>query len=541
MAVRSDPWRAAVSTVRPHVAVWAAAATSVTVVILHYLALDRVPPGFFIDEAGVSYAAQGIALDGRDEHGAAWPLYFQAFGEWKNPIVIYAIAGAFRLFGPSVVAARAVPTTFALLTAVLLGLLAWRISRSRWLAWGTFAVAAITPWLFTVGRMAFEVAALPTLLALFLLLWHRAQSDDDWRWAVRGGVALGLAAYAYSTARLFVPLLLVALVVAELSLSRWRLLVAIAVTVGAMMFPILLFNAEHPGSLLARYQLISVFADSHSRWESIARVWRTYTSAFSPSLLFMQALWIQGGEFFLALAPLLAAGVVGLWRRRRDPYFRFVALGLVLAPVPAALTYDFSHELRNMEAVPFFAVVMVLGVMELAPLLTRQRALAAAMAAVLGLQAVSYLSDYFTRTPERMSGWQQEGLQQAVRDAQAASGGMAPVVVSSHVFSGDFMYAFYSGEDVRTYRARGVTGATYRPLDGPLPPATVVLTMPDEKVPLAEVIEEVKVTHPDSWGRPDSRVVYRLWRTAGAQGPPVRQPSTPHSGESGIGSLPTGS
>src|SRR5919201_22532 len=64
------------------------------------------PPGFYIDESSIAYNAHAIAQTGRDEYGEAWPLYFRAFGEYKNGPYIYLLAAVFRLTGPSIVAAR---------------------------------------------------------------------------------------------------------------------------------------------------------------------------------------------------------------------------------------------------------------------------------------------------------------------------------------------------------------------------------------------------------------------------------------------------
>jgi len=505
------PWR-----VRPGVVTASSAGVAIAtaaVVFLHYWRLDAVPPGFFVDEAGISMAATGIALDGHDEHGAAWPLYFQQFGDWKNPTLIYAVAAAFRLFGPGVVTARAVPTTFSLLTAALLGLLAWRLFGERWLAWGTFLVAAVTPWLFTTGRTVFEVSALPAFLALFLLAWRRADQTGHWEKGAGAGMALGLSAYAYSTARLFAPLLLLALVVAELSWRRWRLLLATGAGFALAVVPIALFNVEQPGVLLARFQLISVFQESHSLGESVDRVWRVYTSGFSPDLLFLRAPWIQGGELFAVLAVPLVAGLVATWGRRREPFWRLVGLGLLLAPVPAALTYDFGHDLRNLEAVPFYLVVMGLGAHELAQRLRGQRLVAGVLVALLAAQALAFLSDYFTRVPDRMADWQEAAMPSAVAAVRQEARGR-PVVISSHVFAADVLFPYYSGEDIRDYRARGLAGVgavVLRPEDR-LPLGAVVLTTPDEQVPGGVVIRTVYLDGRDDWGRPTSRPAYLVWR-----------------------------
>jgi hypothetical protein len=43
------------------------------------------PPGFAIDESSICYNAYTISQTGCDEYGQSWPLFFRAFGEYKNP------------------------------------------------------------------------------------------------------------------------------------------------------------------------------------------------------------------------------------------------------------------------------------------------------------------------------------------------------------------------------------------------------------------------------------------------------------------------
>ncbi|HYY94383.1 MAG TPA: hypothetical protein VE713_07680, partial [Pyrinomonadaceae bacterium] len=46
------------------------------------------PPGFYIDESSIAYNAETIARTGADEHGTPWPLFFRAFGDYKNPTYV---------------------------------------------------------------------------------------------------------------------------------------------------------------------------------------------------------------------------------------------------------------------------------------------------------------------------------------------------------------------------------------------------------------------------------------------------------------------
>jgi len=55
----------------------------------YFHGVPQNPHGFYIDESSIAYNAYTISRTGRDEYGEAWPLYFTAFGEFKNPVHIY--------------------------------------------------------------------------------------------------------------------------------------------------------------------------------------------------------------------------------------------------------------------------------------------------------------------------------------------------------------------------------------------------------------------------------------------------------------------
>src|ERR1051326_4530254 len=79
--------------------------------LVQFAALRTNPPGFFLDESSIAYNAHTISQTGQEEHGKPWPLFFRAFGEFKNPVYIYLLAGVFRLTGPGIVAARVLSAT----------------------------------------------------------------------------------------------------------------------------------------------------------------------------------------------------------------------------------------------------------------------------------------------------------------------------------------------------------------------------------------------------------------------------------------------
>src|SRR5207237_4525542 len=115
--------------------------------VLYTPNLTTSPRGFVIYESSIAYNAATIAQTGRDEFGIAWPLYFRAFGEYKNPVYIYLLAGIYRVSGPTILGARLLSALAGLATAALLGLLAFRLTRRRTVALFVVGSALLTPWL----------------------------------------------------------------------------------------------------------------------------------------------------------------------------------------------------------------------------------------------------------------------------------------------------------------------------------------------------------------------------------------------------------
>ena len=166
------------------------------------------PPGDYIDESSISFNAHLIAQTGKDEQGESFPLFFRAFGEYKNPIYIYLLAALYRITGPSILTARLFSAFLLYLSALVMGLLAARLSGRREIGLFILVTALLTPWFFELSRSVLEVAVYPLLLSIFLLNLRRVADATNWSWfQARIAVLLALLTYSYSIGRLFAPLL----------------------------------------------------------------------------------------------------------------------------------------------------------------------------------------------------------------------------------------------------------------------------------------------------------------------------------------------
>src|SRR5438552_2134828 len=189
---------------------------------LYTYRLTRNPAGFFIDESSVAFNSYTVSQTGQAEFGNSWPLFFRSFGDYKNPVHIYLLAGLFKLTGPGILAARMLGAVAGVVAALLLGLLAARVTRRRDVGLLVATSALLTPWLFELSRVAFEVALYPLAVTLFLLSLQRAATKAKWTWREVGSLTstLVLLTYTYSIGRLFVPLLVLGLVIFA-TRARW--------------------------------------------------------------------------------------------------------------------------------------------------------------------------------------------------------------------------------------------------------------------------------------------------------------------------------
>lgn len=418
---------------RAHRRIWvgAFAVCAVLVAVRNLVDLSGSPPGLYVDEASIGYNAWAIAHHGVDEHGVHFPLFLEAFGEYKNPVYIYALSGLLRVLPLTAAMERAPAAIFGLAVVGFLTAAAWRLSGSRVITLGTLVLTALTPWLVIESRVGFETISMVVLLAG--TLWCLARRSPAPRQFALAGVFLAIAIYGYSTARLEVLLLAIALAIAwgwGRAPGWWRALVPVAAAYAVLGIYALL----NPGALTGRLGLISIWADGAPLNVVIDRFLTNYLSYFSPGFLFLQGDANPrqnteiGGMLLWAMVPLLVAGILVCWQRRREPLVRFLVIAMVLAPIAAALTNNGTpHALRSSGMFPLLIILAVLGADGIRRALGDRRALARVVTAVVGLgvlvQGAIYTFDLYTAYPNRAAAAFDTGEIAAITTARAMAQG----------------------------------------------------------------------------------------------------------------------
>ncbi|HET9050718.1 MAG TPA: glycosyltransferase family 39 protein [Candidatus Dormibacteraeota bacterium] len=427
--VRDHPWQSA------FVAAFAA------VVALKLGGLGMSPPGLYADEASIGYNAWAIAHHGVDEHGNGFPvLYFQAFGEYKNPLYVYLLAPFTWVLPLTAYTVRLPAALCGIAICVLVSATAWTVTRSRAAALAALVTAGLTPWLTLESRVGFEVPMMTLTLVVAIWCYARAWQPGASRlWLAGCSTALGATVFAYSTGRLFAGILAGVLVV-DLLLWRRRRLVDVAVPVLLAYLVFGLYAHAHPGALTSRFDALSIGADHPGLVTEALRFLRNYATYDGVPFLFtngdsnLRHSTGYGGVLLVTTLPLAVLGVVRCLRTWRDPVSRLLIGGLVTAPIPAALTAEGTpHALRSAAMLPFVLVVMALGWAEVLPWLTARRLLAGAVAVAIAADAGGFMWDLFVRYPGRAVTWFDTGEVAAIQTAYALAGGAHSVYISNAV------------------------------------------------------------------------------------------------------------
>lgn len=390
---------------------------------LHFYLIDQLPKGFYVDESSIGYNAHLIATTGTDEHGVHWPLFFEAFGEYKNPLYIYLLAGLYRLLGFSQWTTRALSACIWLVGSFYLFQLCRRLFDNQ-TTWLYVAIAiSFTPWIFSLSRISFELIIAYPLLAIHLYGLYRGFEENSRQWAICSGVSMGLCVYAYTTFRVLAPLYCVAVVVCfgarRFRGAQFRFSLGAAISA----IPFLIYALGHFDNLSRRFNTITYVHDpAMSAFDKAWMFSSNYLEYFSLSFLLISGDPNPrhhtgfGGEFMASTVILLVLSIWAVRRSATDRFYRYMVVGFILSPFAAALTTDVDHSLRAFPMAVFGIVISAYGLKELTVPAAR------AVVAATSLCALFYVLHYFVAYPPiSAEAFENYGLEETLTEALSRS------------------------------------------------------------------------------------------------------------------------
>jgi 4-amino-4-deoxy-L-arabinose transferase-like glycosyltransferase len=393
--------------------------------VLHFWRLGSHPSGFFCDECSIGYNAWCILQTGADEYGSRWPVFFRAFDNYHDTVMVYSLAPLEALFGLKEWVVRLPSAIFHILAAIAFAFLAQEYCRNRWLALAAGSVFSVIPWVFPCSRtilsgytgMLFGMAAGWALLV-------RAFRQRSHGAAVAAGLAWALAMYAHNTGRPMTAVLLICFLAAfnRLLWRRRGIGYTFSASLIIALLPMIVSVNHSTASLTTRFQTMSVISQEPSFSGALCRLTENYLDYFTPRFLFisgdsnMRHNTGLGGELFWFLLPLIAAGLYCTIRfARRQPLYRVLLLALLTYPIAAALTLNRMHSTRSMNGVIPWLLLAAVG----ARWLWQQRRWGAKLllplAAIAVVEMSLYARDYFGPYSQRSRLWFQPGLSDALK------------------------------------------------------------------------------------------------------------------------------
>lgn len=428
----------------------------VVAIALRFADLATNPGGLFPDEA-----AEGIDARRILHEPGFLPVFLPSDGG-REATFAYLAAGAFAIAGETTTVLRATAAVLGVVGVLAIVLLARRFGSIAALAAGAWAAGSL--WLVCVSRDGLRnILVVPACAVALIALLHW-QSSPGRRTAILAGAATSFAAlYTYQPLKLL-PLLVVAWLFVLNRIDReWlrRLRPSLMAFVAAFVvvaLPMAVAAGTDPANYFGRAAAVSPLNPGvQSDSDLVGHVMRT--------LGMFAVTGDPNGRHDVGGLPLLGwplsvvamAGVLRLWRNRRDPAHVLVLLGLgVFLVPPLVATEGFSpHFLRSLGLAVPLGVTIGLGASELVgrgSLVAGSRGAFAVAGALVGgfvLLAAGSGSAYLGRPVADRAGWYSYDLTAL---ASAADSSRDAAIVDGY---GAMSVTFLDGPSVPTIVAPG--------------------------------------------------------------------------------------
>lgn len=404
--------------------------------------LGSVPPHLTPDEVSLGYNAYSILRTGKDEYGVRLPIIFKSFGDYKPGLYVYTTVPFVLAFGLNEISVR-LPSAIAGLAAVfLVYLIIKEIWKEEKLALLGAFILAVNPWHIYFSRGAWEINLSLTLTLAGIYFFFRSFKKN--KNLILSVFFFALTFITYQGAKLstgIVVFLLAALYFRRLIKVEKRVIL-VSLAIGFIVaLPIILsffqgqtgrltvfslFSYKRPEKYITDFLNqggekmgdVSYYLYHSQNLEYLRGILTRYFNHFSGRFLFFEGDWQNlrhsppnMGMFLVLDLVLIIAGAVGIIRKKITSENLFIALWLILAPLPSILSRDQVHAVRSYNLVIPFIFIMAQGSYLL---ITKYRRLIYVFLILYILNYVYFLDAYFVHLPKHNSEYWGYGYKQAV-------------------------------------------------------------------------------------------------------------------------------
>lgn len=459
--------------------------------VLRFYQLGVNPPSLDWDETALGYNAWSILKTGKDEYGTRLPLTLRSFDDYKPPVYVYLTVPSVAIFGLNDFAVRLPSAALGILTVVTICFLAYEIFQNWGISLLAMFLLSISPWHLQFSRVAFE-----TNIALSFTVfgaWAFLAGLKKPKLLIASMVLFGVALYSYHSARIFVPLLGLTLVILfrKKLWQFWKYCLVAGVIGVIICLPLFRILTTTEGKM--RLHGVSSIADPAILYQSIAKIEEdqangfplgrfvhnrriVYLKTFLEGYLYhfnLNWLFLKGdnnrhhapgvGLLYLWELPFVLAGIYFLIKNK-PKFYQVVFLWLVLAPAPAAPTTQLPHAIRALNMVVPMHLFTAYGFYMFLEAIKKRKALIKnsllfGILCLLFFNFFYYLHQYYVHMPLEWSFDWQYGRKQTVAVTESLKDKYSKVVVSTQLEQPHIFWLYYLKYDPVRYLTEGGTAS----------------------------------------------------------------------------------
>lgn len=460
--------------------------------IIRLVGLTSSPPGFFCDEASFGYNAYSILETGKDEWGTSFPVFFRALGDYKNPVFVYLLIPAIKVFGLSIFSVRFTVALLGIFSIIAFIYLAYLLSKNKVLALLGGLTMSVLPWHFYYSRIGFEAISYVLFIILALVFFARFLKEEKPLNYFLFGVATIISFFAYSTGRMMVPIMVFAILIIWHKKIFTRINILISSLLAFLFVLILIYdNSIHPAGLIERANSIAIWNNSPGLLTTAKYFLKNYLTHFSPQFLFQSGdfnLRHSSGISSMILTSFIFPLIFGLYyviKNIKDKFNLFLLSQLVLFPFASSLTIieEGAQATRSIQVVPFVSLVIAYGLWQI------YLSLKGKYPQILYILALFFLSElgffyfnYFTAYPIKAADYFNYGMPETLKFSLGQETDRYYISRNVLAYNG-IDVAFFTNFDPAEYqRTRFITNVRY--IDpqklNPLPNSIAVYSVNDD-------------------------------------------------------------
>ena len=176
-------------------------------ILLRIVALQDIPVGINVDEAGTAYDASSIANYGVDRELNKNPVYLINYGDGQNALYMYVACLLIKIFGYSIFIIR-LPAVLFSIGGIIAAYFLAKKHRGKTMGLIFMFIITMVPWEMMKSRWGLESNLLSPMFIISIFLLSKAVEKQKSRYFLLSGISFGITLYAYAVSYVIVPIFL---------------------------------------------------------------------------------------------------------------------------------------------------------------------------------------------------------------------------------------------------------------------------------------------------------------------------------------------